>query len=595
MAIAQTQAQTRAPGAAGVTTDQAEGVQETIESLVIAFILAFVFRGFLVEAFVIPTGSMAPTLFGKHGAQICPDCGWEYVYGLPDRHGERDKIKCPNCGRESASHDEIPYHTADCRLLQKRSGGRAGLLPEAGGELAGLSFEARSGDRILVFKWPFDMGGAVLGPHAWDVIVFKNPLNGEDNYIKRLVGLPNQALEIIDGDVYTCPVDELDAETVGWLRQVIELKHRQVASDYADRRFAGELRALQSRILPVLDEHLRILRKTPLAQKSLWTVVFHQDYLPPASVPLERRPRWAAVGVALGESRWETSTPRIRFSGLDSPRQAIQFTGKEITDFYAYNFGQPTNERDDRVGDLHLSFVLEYGGGEGTLGLALSKREDLFTVELSPDGSIVLKQRVLDSSEPEVILRAAKIAPWKAGQPLSVEFGNVDYRVYVKINGEDQPVLETTDRDYAPNVAELRKKPPAAHARPAQAGIHAHDLDLTLLHLALDRDVFYKKSDPLSEQHPGWGTTGNPIFLRENEYFVLGDNSPASQDSRLWPKPGDYLKKRGAAYQVGTVPGDQLIGKAFFVYWPSGYRIEWLPVLKNFGVIPSVGKMRWIR
>ena len=78
---------TRAP------TDQVENIKDTIESLVIAFILAFVFRGFLVEAFVIPTGSMAPTLFGMHGTEICSECGWEYAYGLPDRHPEREKIK----------------------------------------------------------------------------------------------------------------------------------------------------------------------------------------------------------------------------------------------------------------------------------------------------------------------------------------------------------------------------------------------------------------------------------------------------------------------------------------------------------------------
>jgi len=83
--------------------------------------------------------------------------------------------------------------------------------------------------------------------------------------------------------------------------------------------------------------------------------------------------------------------------------------------------------------------------------------------------------------------------------------------------------------------------------------------------------------------------------LRDGEHFMLGDNSPASQDSRLWTQPGDYLLERGVDYQIGTVPADQLIGKAFFVYWPSGHRLHWLPVLKDFGVIPSVGKMRWIR
>jgi len=45
---------------------QSHAWRETIESIVIAFVLAFLFRTFEAEAFVIPTGSMAPTLMGRH-------------------------------------------------------------------------------------------------------------------------------------------------------------------------------------------------------------------------------------------------------------------------------------------------------------------------------------------------------------------------------------------------------------------------------------------------------------------------------------------------------------------------------------------------
>jgi len=36
------------------------------------------------------------------------------------------------------------------------------------------------------------------------------------------------------------------------------------------------------------------------------------------------------------------------------------------------------------------------------------------------------------------------------------------------------------------------------------------------------------------------------------QYFVLGDNSASSQDSRYW----------------GFVPQENLLGKAIFIYWP---------------------------
>ncbi len=83
-----------------------EGTKETIESIVIALILAFVFRAFIVEAFVIPTGSMAPTLNGAHGTILCEDCGSGFAYGLRDPSDSRRgnmvsanaHARCPNCG-----------------------------------------------------------------------------------------------------------------------------------------------------------------------------------------------------------------------------------------------------------------------------------------------------------------------------------------------------------------------------------------------------------------------------------------------------------------------------------------------------------------
>ena len=93
----------------------------------------------------------------------------------------------------------------------------------------------------------------------------------------------------------------------------------------------------------------------------------------------------------------------------------------------------------------------------------------------------------------------------------------------------------------------------------------------------------------------GWGNRESPILLREHEYFMLGDNTSASKDSRLWDDVGPHLKGRGEAFQLGTVPRDQLIGKAFFVYWPSGHRLDWLPLFNRWGLVPDVGRMRWIR
>ena len=56
-----------------------EGYRDTVEAIVVAFILALVVRGFEAQAFVIPTGSMAPTLMGRHKEVACPQCGFVYA------------------------------------------------------------------------------------------------------------------------------------------------------------------------------------------------------------------------------------------------------------------------------------------------------------------------------------------------------------------------------------------------------------------------------------------------------------------------------------------------------------------------------------
>ncbi|MEE3368262.1 MAG: signal peptidase I [Planctomycetota bacterium] len=153
------------------------GTRETVESLVVAIVLAFLFRGFVAEAFVIPTGSMATTLFGRHNDVQCPECDYWYQTGASAenedrRSGEVLATTCPICRfRMELDKSHEPNHR---------------------------SFD---GDRILVSKFDYDLAE----PSRWDVFVFKYPANAKQNYIKRLVGLPNEELKIRHGDVYTRP------------------------------------------------------------------------------------------------------------------------------------------------------------------------------------------------------------------------------------------------------------------------------------------------------------------------------------------------------------------------------------------------------
>ena len=93
---------------------------------------------------------------------------------------------------------------------------------------------------------------------------------------------------------------------------------------------------------------------------------------------------------------------------------------------------------------------------------------------------------------------------------------------------------------------------------------------VTINHVAIYRDIHYISGNirGVIAVHQS-GDTG-AFELGADEFFVLGDNSPASADSRCWDRPGKGNNNR--QYRQGTVPRDYLVGKAFFVYWPGPFR-----------------------
>jgi len=66
----------------------------------------------------------------------------------------------------------------------------------------------------------------------------------------------------------------------------------------------------------------------------------------------------------------------------------------------------------------------------------------------------------------------------------------------------------------------------------------------------LDTPEIFKRIPYLNEGP--FGGRFKTIYVPENSYYVLGDNSPSSKDSRFW----------------GYVPSSNLKGLAFMIYWP---------------------------
>ena len=69
--------------------------RQTVDFLVVLALSILLFRTFAAEAYIVPTGSMAPTLLGSHKELICPNCSFRFAMGLDD-HGEG--LAGPKCG-----------------------------------------------------------------------------------------------------------------------------------------------------------------------------------------------------------------------------------------------------------------------------------------------------------------------------------------------------------------------------------------------------------------------------------------------------------------------------------------------------------------
>ena len=66
------------PSADAKTQPQADGVREIVETIVFVVVLVLLLKTFLVEAFVIPTGSMAETLWGYQKMCTCKKCHYRF-------------------------------------------------------------------------------------------------------------------------------------------------------------------------------------------------------------------------------------------------------------------------------------------------------------------------------------------------------------------------------------------------------------------------------------------------------------------------------------------------------------------------------------
>jgi signal peptidase I len=279
--------------------------------------------------------------------------------------------------------------------------------------------------------------------------------------------------------------------------------------------------------------------------------------------------RWQALSPA---SRWQIEDGKFVHPGgpvdrpadwceyrhlAHRPGRPDEFQEGPIDDQSAYNLGGHRRIDDIRpVADIRLSLGVAKFAGAGWLLVEMSDGERHFTVRLDPAHK---------RFEATVDERAAPIAGGPVellpGRPFRLEASLVDQQFLVAVDGH--VLVEHAYR---------RRGPATPGARSVAIGTGG--LRVEIDQVRLYRDVYYTRPVGVLAR---WGVD-RPYRLGPDEYFVLGDNSPASDDSRSWPS--------GPA-----VPVQLLVGRPLWVHFPSrsvgwlGWRVQ----------LPDLSRIRYIR
>ncbi len=525
--------------------------RENIEALLVAVILALIIRHFAVEAFEIPTGSMANTLFGIHAWLDCPNCHTEFNVALGSDPSSGNvnvpyseqliyKGRCvnPACSLELhfRSRNGAPLRAVgeeiQCTSCQTTfRGDPKGYVKSpvvtrrARCPLCHHVYEAvlerrnmTGGHKILVNKFAYALGK----PERFDVIVFG--FDQWKNYIKRLIGLPGERINVWDGDVYV---------------------NGQIVRK-SDHRYA---------------------------QDALWTKISDSDVLENG---LNKVPAWSEVApdkaarplTAQKNAEWDSHASRWSLNA--SSDVAVLEYERHFDNYYNYNIclyeerGVPPFPPTDRtqipeqVGDKKVDFTVEVATsaprqGTGTavgswIGAELRDGEFTFQLRIPvgkpSEANPAVLERVQPSPTGAIALKTTAQASIPLGVASRVELENADDRILAKLNGQE---ILRIDYRSLPEGATLDNPP----TPPSQMS-DAHALRLvvcgaqaTLRSVRVFRDMFYISQ---VDRAPWRGIT-----LGEGQYFAMGDNAPSSSDGRYW----------------GFIPEKNLMGKALLVFWPA--------------------------
>lgn len=525
-------------------------VLESVVSLAIAVIL---FRTFQAEGYMISTGSMAPSLLGYHKQVICPRCDFSFTYGVAyDESISGNRFQAQGLPGSESFHQSGQYATC----------------PNCSTHSIDLANVPRNeGDQLLVFKHAYYL----KPPQRWSTVVFQNPMKPTQAYVKRVVGLPGESVQVKGGDLFIN--GKIERKNLKTQRAV-----RLLVYDHRYRPEKDEF--FQSRLLPAESQSAQ--DQSPESQRTWFAkddgFIFDANDGDPLSASAQDGWSWVnyqhwirqgghyETSVSLEEWPTEVEKPepvlaRIRYdegqkklsctgsmSAEDCHRYLDQTESEEfryaiallyekshvspLFDYYGYNTGVE-NQQAISIHDVMFECDLKVNSGDGEFSIEIYEGHHRFRNVFD-----FQERRVsLFVDDQQKAIRTGKLPGDFQLQTVSLEMSVMDRQVLLAIDGQ---------LVYKPLLYSENSTPRNEIRIPVRFGANGGHFQAT--NLKLYRDIHYTRGKALHG-------VDEPYQLDQQSYFVLGDNSPVSLDSRSWSD--------------GKVDSKYLLGKPFMVHLPS--------------------------
>jgi signal peptidase I len=395
------------------------------------------------------------------------------------------------------------------------------------------SSEAGIYDRLLVDK----LLPALREPQRWDVTVFGYPLQQNQNYVKRLVGLPGEKLLIAGGNLYK--VEEQDGKrTITPLRKPARIQEHLWKEVFPARQLVrGETQAIAARFLYA-------------SPGDRWT---EADGAFTADLPGPSRPAWLAFDDEADGGFIDLVWDGYPLATAQKIRELAGSFGNEIVpDARIEARFTPDDSIEEvqfqvdvlRPGHDRLCFLLVVKGGKARL--EVHGKDD--------------SKAVLASNE--------KVCELPPGRATRLAFAHLDDMLYAWREGEQILELDTSAFDCREgcelplpepgNVGGVPQYNENQRVRPQLMIKGAGKLRVDGLRICRDLHYTTRGFDKARERLQKTGY----IEVPAGHYFMMGDNTQQSVDSRGWTAIEFGVTADGTVIppdEVGKTPGAYLL------------------------------------